>query len=140
MFNLDEDFLASLGLATMPPSEKVVFLRFLHETLELRVGEALSAELSDEQMGEFEAFMDRDMHAVSLWFEANAPDFASHDAFEKLLSAAPPDVSDEDVLCEYGSSLWLQINRPNYKEVVSGAIDDLKLEILAHRDDLLRST
>lgn len=137
MFSLDEEFLASLGLASMPAHEKVAFLRFLYEDLEQRVGEALSEGLSVEQMREFEAFIDRDMSEVSRWFEANAPDFATHDVFEKLLKIAPASASDEDVLCEYGALLWLRSSAPNYKAVVAEKLDELRLEITAHRDDLL---
>ncbi|MGB4762812.1 MAG: DUF5663 domain-containing protein [Candidatus Saccharimonas sp.] len=41
------------------------------------------------------------------------------------------------MLAEYASLKWLGINRPNYKEVVSQTMTELKAEIIANRDAIL---
>ena len=43
MFKLDDDFLATIGLATLPADQKPDMLRHIYATLELRVGMKLAA-------------------------------------------------------------------------------------------------
>lgn len=76
MFQLDEDFLAQLGLANMPADEKEAFLVHLYEELELRVGTELSKGLTDQQLAEFERLVDgNDEKAAVTWLEQNCPNY-----------------------------------------------------------------
>lgn len=76
MFKLDDDFLASVGLATLPAEQKQDMLRHIYETLELRVGMKLAEQMSDAQLDEFEGFIDRKDDAGALkWLETNFPHY-----------------------------------------------------------------
>lgn len=76
MFQLDENFLVSLGLGSMPAEEKEAFLSYVYEELELRVGTELSKDLSDEQLEQFEKLIDGgDQDAALKWLEGHCPNY-----------------------------------------------------------------
>lgn len=89
MFQLDDNLLKELGLGNLPPAEKNKMLAHIYETLELRVGMKLAEQMSDAQLDEFEAFIDRNDEKGALhWLETNFPDYKKvvADELEKLKS------------------------------------------------------
>src|SRR3954471_18014193 len=76
MFKLDDNFLTELGLGTLPVDEKNRMLAHIYETLEMRVGMKLAEQMSNEQLDEFESFIDRNDEAGALkWLETNFPNY-----------------------------------------------------------------
>lgn len=76
MFQLDDNLLQELGLGSLPASEKNKMLAHIYETLELRVGMRLADQMNDEQLDEFEKFIDSNDEAGALkWLETNFPDY-----------------------------------------------------------------
>jgi hypothetical protein len=76
MFKLDDNLLQELGLGTLPPEEKNRMLAHIYETLEMRVGMKLAERMSNEQLDEFEGFIDKNDEAGALkWLESNFPDY-----------------------------------------------------------------
>lgn len=87
MFQLDDNLLRELGLGQLPAAEKNKMLSHIYETLELRVGMRLADQMSDEQLEEFERYIDANDEAGALkWLETNFPDYKSvvADELEKL--------------------------------------------------------
>jgi uncharacterized protein DUF5663 len=76
MFQLDDNLLKELGLGDLPAEEKNKMLAHIYETLELRVGMKLAEQMSDDQLDEFEGFIDRNDEAGALkWLETNFPNY-----------------------------------------------------------------
>ena len=76
MIKLDDDLLKELGLAVLPPEEKKKMLAHIYETLEMRVGMKLAEQMSDDQLNEFEQFINNNDEAGALrWLEANFPHY-----------------------------------------------------------------
>ena len=65
MFKLDDNLLRELGLGELPATEKNKMLAHIYETLEMRVGMKLAEQMTNEQLDEFEAFIDRNGWRVS---------------------------------------------------------------------------
>ena len=87
MFQLDDNLLRELGLGDLPAAEKNKMLAHIYETLELRVGMKLAEQMSDEQLDEFEGFIDRNDEPGALkWLESNFPHYKDvvADELEKL--------------------------------------------------------
>lgn len=87
MFQLDDNFLQDLGLGSLPAAEKNKMLAHIYETLELRVGMKLADQMSDQQLDEFEKYIDSNDEAGALkWLETNFPDYKKvvADELEKL--------------------------------------------------------
>lgn len=140
MFQLDDTFLQDVGLGNLPEEEKKAFLQHIYEELELRVGTKLSEGLSEQQMNEFEAFVDRDEDKVRDWFSNNLPDYAANPDFQQLKAGAPANIPEIDVMSEYASLKWLELNRPDYRQIVASELEALKAEIIANRNSILQST
>ena len=76
MIKLDDNFLAELGLATLPAEEKKAMLGQIYETLEMRVGTKLAQNMSDAQLAEFEQLMDANDEAGAFkWLQTNVPNY-----------------------------------------------------------------
>jgi hypothetical protein len=76
MFKLDNEFLQSLGLGGLPVEEKNRLLQMIYERLEMNVGMRLAEKMTDQQLDEFEGFIDRNDEAGALkWLETNFPNY-----------------------------------------------------------------
>jgi aspartyl-tRNA synthetase len=140
MFQLDDKFLQDLGLDSLPADQKQAFLAHIYSELELRVGVRLSEGLSDEQLSEFESFVDRKEDKVQAWINANTPEYLSDPAYQQLKANAPEGTEETILLAEYASLKWLNLNRPNYRDVVAQVLGELKAEIMSNRDTILGGT
>ncbi len=139
MFQIDDQFLQDVGLGNLPEEQKQAFLGYFREQLELRVGTKLSEGLSDAQLAEFEAFIDRNMPKTQEWVAANVADYENDEIYKKLKGGAPDSASQDDVLAEYASLRWLSLNRPDYRDVVSATMAELRDEVIKNRDAILGS-
>ncbi len=139
MFQLDNKFLEDIGLGDLPEDDKKSLLLELYRELELRVGTELSKGLSEQQMREFEAFVDRDEPKVRAWFDKNLPNYHQAKDFVQLQANAPAEVEEIVLISEYGSLKWLEMNRPDYRQVVAAELEKLKAEMLQKKDTILGS-
>lgn len=137
MFQLDDKFLADVGLNEMPEDQKKAFLQHIYDELELRVGTKLSDGMSDEQLEQFESIIDRKDDAVTAWLEKHAPDYHNDESFSRIQQATKLDVNDPGLRAEYAATKWLEVNRPDYREVVASVLAEIKNEITSNRDKLL---
>lgn len=136
MFKLDDKFLEDLGLGAMPAEQKQAFLQHIYSELEVRVGEKLTDGMSDELLDEFGNFVDQNEDGMKAWFEENLPDYATREDYGQL-KAANPEAPEKAVMSEYGAMKWLQLNRPDYPQVVAATLEELKNEIKSNKDAIL---
>lgn len=137
MFQLDDKFLADVGLETLPDEQKKAFLQHIYEELELRVGTKLSDGLSDQQLEEFEKIIDRDQAVIDAWLSAHVEAYMSDQVFLRMQQALKLDATDPALKAEYTATKWLEVNRPDYRSVVKAVLDELKSEIAANKDAIL---
>jgi len=137
MFQLDEKFLADIGLNELPEEQKKPFLQHIYDELELRVGTKLSDGMSDDQLAEFESIIDRKDEVIVDWMAKFAPDYHNDAGFIQLQTTTGLDVNDPNLRAEYAATKWLEVNRPDYRDVVSQVLDELKKEVIAGRDVIL---
>ena len=90
MLKLDNNLLLELGLGSLPEDQKKAMLQHIYETLELRVGTQLASQMTDQQLEEFEQFIDEggeSNQAQALqWLETNLPNYKQvvNEVFEAL--------------------------------------------------------
>lgn len=87
MLKIDNQMLVDLGLGNMPDEEKKMLLAHIYEQLEINVGKTLASKMSDEQLDEFEAFVDsNDEEGALKWLQTNFPNYKDvvADELEKL--------------------------------------------------------
>ena len=139
MFKLDENFLKELGLDSLPQEQKLPFLQHIYDELELQVGMKLSEGVSDEALSSFESIIDKKHDEILNWLNSNAPAYFSDKKFIELKSKSGFSDDNLDLLSEFAANKWLEINRPDYKEVVAGVMASLKNEIISKREAILSS-
>ncbi len=137
MFQLDDKFLQDLGLDQLPDDQKQAFKEHIYSQLELRVGTRLSEGLTDQQLAEFESFIDRDAAKVQTWIAVHSPNYATDPSYQQLKANAPKEIDESIILAEYASLKWLALNRPDYQKVVAQVIEEIKQEIKGNRDAIL---
>jgi len=139
MFRLDDQFLKDIGLDNLPEEQKKPFLQHIYSELELRVGTRLSDGLSDAQLEEFEEIIDRKEAKITEWLSQHAPSYAQEEGFAKLQKATNLPADDPRLVAEYTATKWLEVNRPDYRDVVAAVLNELKQEIVGNRDAILGS-
>jgi predicted RNA-binding Zn ribbon-like protein len=76
MFKLDNALLDELGLGSLSPEDKNRMLAHIYETLEMRVGMKLAEQMTNDQLDEFEAYIDKNDETGALkWLETNFPNY-----------------------------------------------------------------
>jgi hypothetical protein len=137
MFQLDENFLNQVGLKDLPKDQVGPFLQHIYEELELRVGTRLSEGLSDTQLEEFEAVIDRKMEIVKPWLQANVINYKNDPLFLRLKTTNNLSDDDPGLLSEFAATKWLEVNRSDYRDVVGRVLEELKKEISDNSKEIL---
>lgn len=70
---IDDQFMEEVGLSEMPEDEKQAFMDHAEEELEVRVGHAVSRELSEQQLHDFDEIDEGGQAAA--WLKINVPNF-----------------------------------------------------------------
>jgi hypothetical protein len=137
MFQLDDKFLEDVGLAGLPEDQKKPFLQHTYDQLEYKVGIRLSEGMSDEQLQEFESIIDRKQDVITQWIATHAPDYQNEEVFQRLAQATNLPPTDPGLVAEYAATKWLEVNRPDYRDVVARTLEEIKQEILQNKDAIL---
>jgi len=137
MFQLDDKFLEDIGLGGLPEDQKKPFLQLTYDRLEYQVGIRLSEGMSDDQLEEFESIIDRKPEVITDWLAVNAPAYQEDQVFVKLQQASGLAAGDEGLRAEYAATKWLEVNRPDYRDVVARTLDEIKAEIVKNKDAIL---
>lgn len=115
----------SLGVGNLPveTQDKVV------EEAQRRIGEAMMAGLSEQQIGEYEAIVDGNQDVIDAWLEQNMPDYRDSELFEMVeadYESDPDHVPGDKVVASVG---WVQKNVPNLQTVISDVIGKMREDI-----------
>lgn len=137
MFQLDDNFLNEIGLGGLPEDQKKPFLQHIYQELEMRVGTKLSDGMSDEQLEEFGQIIEQKGNFINTWLASNVPDYRNDQIFINLQDSNGSTANDDSLKAEYAATKWLEINRPDYRDVVASVLDQIKQEIIANKDAIL---
>src|SRR5690349_5829406 len=113
MFQLDDQFLTDIGLADLPEEQRKPFLQHVYDQLEYRVGIRLSEGMSDAQLEEFEAIIDKKQEVVDTWIGQYVPEYTSDELFAKIQQATNLPADSPALRSEYAATKWLEVNRPD---------------------------
>jgi hypothetical protein len=127
-----QELARSLDLESLSEDQRLRLLHVFQGQLEERVGRVLSVGMTDEQMHEFEGFIDRDSERVTKWLNEHAPDYLHDSIYSEIVRHAPSSASTLDVAAEYAALMWLQQNRPDYRDSVHAVTTELIEEVRYH--------
>lgn len=140
MFQLDDQFLIDIGLAELPEEQKKPFLQHVYDQLEYQVGIRLSEGMTDQQLEEFESIIDKKPEVVDAWIAQYSPNYTTDELFVKIQQATGLPSDHPGAKAEYAATKWLEVNRPDYRDVVAQTLEGLKQEIIQNRDAILGTT
>lgn len=129
MIKIDEKFLEEVGLSTLAETKKADFIAKTQEELENRVGEKMSEGMTVDQLREFEGIMNNDRNTM-IRVLSQIGDYREDDLYRKLLKKHGVTEGTLEILGEFLSVKWIQLNRPDYATITKNVADELKREII----------
>ena len=129
MIKIDEKFLEEVGLSTLAETKKADFIAKTQEELENRVGEKMSEGMTVDQLREFEGIMNNDRNTM-IRVLSQIGDYREDDLYRKLLQKHGVTEGTLEILGEFLSVKWIQLNRPDYATITRNVADELKREII----------
>lgn len=133
---MDDKFLVEVGLQNLPEPQKTAFMTEIQEELENRVGEKMSEGMTSEQLEEFDGIMQKDRN-VMIRFLTKLGDYRQDEVYQKLLQKYNVTEGTLEILGEYLSVKWIQLNRPDYMEVAQDIEAEFKQEIMNAHDEIM---
>ena len=147
MIRIDDSLLEELGLMALPEAERKAMLAQIYETLEMRVGMRLAERMNDQQLDEFERFIDGDIAFTESYLTSLKPGWQQSEAYVNAVNAAQQGAqkrnlpfNENAVKSEFGALSWLETNFPDYKQVVASELEKLKAEIKQDSDKIVAMT
>jgi len=92
---IDNNFLASLGLGSIPEEEKKRMLLDIAENLMAKVGLRVEAQLNEDQLQAYDQLLENsDASAIQQWLQTNVPDYQRivSEEIDKLREEIKPQV------------------------------------------------
>jgi hypothetical protein len=142
MFQVDDTFLEELGIKDIPEAQREKMRAQLTEELEDRIGEKVMANLSEEQITEFEGLFTQDDSHQHRWLQKNMPEYkqaADYKEFIKEAGVTEDQIVPADVLADFVTVKWFETNSPDYQNLVKEAMEELKEELIHSRDTIMES-
>ncbi|MFT0848768.1 DUF5663 domain-containing protein [Actinomycetaceae bacterium L2_0104] len=137
--NPGDEFLARVGLGSMEPEMRASFLAYMFEWVQNEIGDRLTEGLSEEQVKEFEAIMGGDTAVVDNWIAENAPDYREDERYSRMKRSFE-NADDATLRKEYASSRWIEVVRPDFKDVTTAVWLDVESTIRQNRDEILAAS
>lgn len=131
MFEIDEDFLVSVGydLALLSDDQIGQYKREMTEELTARLSERLGGELSEEQTEEFEQIQDSPERARR-WLDEFHTDYRDKEEYKELRKVT----DDEDEATRfYAASFWMSDAVPKYGQLIQEEMDKYQAELVEKR-------
>ena len=136
MFELDEKFFEEIGLNRMPVNEQEEFKKHIQEEIEVRVGERISDGMSPEKLDEFEAIIDENSDFIQNWVLMNVPNYKNDEIYQTFIAQNNGQESAE-IMNEYAAMKWLQVNRPDFAQIIETVMNEMKGELRANINKII---
>ena len=120
----------------MPESQKESFLQYVQEQFEVRVGEKLSEGLTDAQLEEFEKIGNNDENTINAWL-GMFENYQQDSVFKKLLENSGEPMDSPEIINDFVTAKWLEVNYPNYPQMIEGVLKEMQSDIISQRETIL---
>ena len=97
--------------------------------VEQRIGDKVFTDLPEHKAHEFQEIAYDNIEHINWWLGENDPDYRENPAFQDTVEVINEDGNPDNIRPEkvYAIMRWIEVNVPNYNEIVKEVID-------AHRD------
>ena len=129
MFNLSEEYLKEIGVADMPQAMQDELIPQITKSIQGKLSIKMSDQLSDTLIYELDNLTAGTAAEVRQWLSKVIPYYA--ESPEYMASKQESGASEDDFVKAYGVTKWLEMNVPNYSQLVSDAMEETKQGLLA---------
>jgi hypothetical protein len=120
----DEQIIEQLAIADLASDEKTAVIN----EAQVRIGEAVSEQLADEQLAEYQAIIDGNEQVITSWLEKNIPNYKNEAVYQSFEEGVELDPERNNPAKLYASIAWVQLTVPHIQDIVAKALDDFKQE------------
>ena len=92
-----------------------------------------------EQVAEFEAIMEGDAAVIDSWIAEHAPEYLTDARYLRIVQGAP-ETDEAGLRQEYVSSRWIEVVRPDFKQVTAAVWADVTQMIRENREAILAAS
>lgn len=130
MFNVDDNFLASVGydVSALTSEQKAQYVTEITTELKARLADRLVSEIDEEQAADFATLQGND-ERVQAWLQEFHPNYAS-DTNYMMAEAALGEVDGREF---YATTMWTQDAVPGYVELAQEIINNYQAELVQRR-------
>ena len=125
MFELNEEYLADIGIATMPEPARSTLVSNIKKLIQNRLNIKLADELTDEKVSELER-ISSSIHDAKWRLGENFPKYQGSAEFEQFKNQV---TDGSDPVSLFAQSKWFQVNIPNFALVLQQTLDEVKQEL-----------
>ena len=130
MFNVDDNFLASVGydVSVLTSEQKAQYITEITAELKARLADRLVSEIDEEQAADF-ATLQGDDERVCSWLQEFHPNYIG-DTNYMIAEAALGEVDGREF---YATTMWTQDAVPGYVELAQEIINSYQAELVQRR-------
>ena len=122
----EQDMIQRLGIESWPEDRQQAALTELN----MRIGDALDAKLTDQQRTEYQAIIDANQDVINAWLSQHAPEYKQTPMYQEILASYEEDPEKNDPAKIYASIAWTQVNLPDTQQVVDEIVVAYKAELV----------
>ena len=122
----EQEMIQRLGIESWPEDRQQAALTELN----MRIGDALDAKLTDQQRTEYQAIIDANQDVIEAWLGQHALEYKQTPMYQEILAAYEEDPEKNDPAKIYTSIAWTQVNLPDTQQVVDEIVAAYKTELV----------
>ena len=125
MFELSDEYLAEIGISTMPEPARSTLITNIQKMIQGRVNLRIADELSDEKAAELER-ISTSLDDAKWWLGENYPKYDGSLEFDQFKQQVK---EGEDPVSLFAQVKWFQMNIPNFATYLQETLDEVKGEL-----------
>jgi len=133
---LSDQYLEDLGIDKLPEDIKEKVVSDLEQSVQEAISVRLATQLTNELMDEFTVLSEGSIDDVKGWLVRTSPYYESSPAF--LQGKEANEANEAEFTRQYAVVKWMEMNVPNYNEIVLEVLANTKGELLALQEKFLK--
>ncbi len=129
MFDLSEEYLKEIGVTDMPQAMQDELIPGIIKNIQGKISIKMSEQLSDTLVDEFDYLTFGTANEVRNWLVKVIPYYAESPEYVSAMKDSG--ASEDDFVKAYGVTKWLEMNVPNYGQLVADAMEETKQGLIA---------
>ena len=111
--------------------------RVLFEAVAYEVGFKVLQNLTDRQLGEYEAIVNADQSVIDAWLEQHIPDYKTSPVYQQIEAGYENDPEKNDPVKLFAGIAWLQQNSPEYETIANEVASEFtpRFEEIEEKED-----